>query len=107
MGKYAVDVSAFEQLALPQLRPMPGVQLYVVDEVGKMELFSPAFFPAVQALLDAAPLVLGTLPARPMPEADAVKRRPDITLLTLTRDNRDAQAQAALAAVRQRLGGAG
>lgn len=29
---------------------------------GKMELLSPKFFPAVTALLDAAPLVIGTLP---------------------------------------------
>ena len=63
MGKYAVDVASFEGLALPQLAPhCPGVRLHVVDEVGKMELLSPAFFPAVAALLDAAPMVLGTVP---------------------------------------------
>ncbi len=62
MGKYAVDVRSFEALALPQLAPSAGAQLYVVDEVGKMELFSRAFYPAVQALLDEAPLVLGTVP---------------------------------------------
>lgn len=62
VGKYAVDVRSFEALALPQLQPSAGAQLYVIDEVGKMELFSRAFYPAVQALLDAAPLVLGTVP---------------------------------------------
>lgn len=57
-----MDVRSFEALALPQLQPSAGAQLYVIDEVGKMELFSQAFYPAVQALLDAAPLVLGTVP---------------------------------------------
>lgn len=62
VGKYFVDVRSFESLALPQLAPAAGTQLYVIDEVGKMELFSQSFYPAVQALLDAAPLVLGTVP---------------------------------------------
>ena len=35
VGKYVVDVAAFEALALPQLQPEPGVRLYVVDEVGQ------------------------------------------------------------------------
>lgn len=73
MGKYAVDVASFESLALPQLAPgCPGVRLYVIDEVGKMELLSRPFFPAVAALLDAVPLVLGTVPVaragRPIPQ---------------------------------------
>lgn len=38
----------------PHMRPR--------TQVGKMELASKAFFPAVTALLDAAPLVLGTVP---------------------------------------------
>lgn len=62
VGKYSVDVRSFESLALPQLAPSAGTQLYVIDEVGKMELFSRSFYPAVQALLDTAPLVLGTVP---------------------------------------------
>lgn len=107
VGKYAVDVAGFEALALPELQPSPTVRLFVVDEVGRMELFSRAFFPAVQALLDAAPMVLGTVPAarpgRAVPEAEAVKQRPDVTVLSLTRENRDRQAQAVLAAVRQQL----
>lgn len=34
VGKYAVDLPSFERLALPELAPQPGVQLYCVDEVG-------------------------------------------------------------------------
>lgn len=31
-----MDVPSFERLALPELRPQPGVQLYCVDEVGAL-----------------------------------------------------------------------
>lgn len=35
VGKYSVDIASFERLALPELQLQPGVQLYVVDEVGR------------------------------------------------------------------------
>ncbi|KAL4437178.1 hypothetical protein ABPG75_004317 [Micractinium tetrahymenae] len=73
VGKYAVDVTSFERLALPELRPQQGAQLYCVDEVGKMELLSPAFLPAVTSLLDAAPVVLGTLPVARLPQASSIR----------------------------------
>ncbi|KAI7844848.1 hypothetical protein COHA_001502 [Chlorella ohadii] len=114
VGKYAVDVRSFEALALPQLTPSAGAQLYVIDEVGKMELFSRAFYPAVQALLDEAPLVLGTVPVarqgRAIPQVEAIKQRPDVQVITLTRENRDRETQAVLAELQRRLqsrGGSG
>eukprot|EP00887_Chlorella_sp_A99_P005194 scaffold1.g5194.t1 len=94
VGKYSVDVASFEALALPQLDPeAQDVRLWVVDEVGKMELKSRRFFPAVSRLLGSAPLVLGTLPlpqaGRLIPEVEAVRERPDVRVVAVRRDNGD------------------
>ncbi|KAG2435672.1 hypothetical protein HXX76_006873 [Chlamydomonas incerta] len=99
VGKYCVDVSSFEQLALPALR-LPGgrpasARLVLIDEVGKMELLSQAFFPAVRAVLDAPNVVvLGTIPTtregRVIPQVAEICARPDVEVLTVTRDNREA-----------------
>jgi nucleoside-triphosphatase len=44
VGRYGVDLAAFEALALPALgRPSGGRRVFLVDELGKMELASEQF----------------------------------------------------------------
>jgi hypothetical protein len=57
-----VDVPCFEALAMPALKLAADCRLCVIDEVGKMELLSTKFFPAVLKALDAGPVVFGTIP---------------------------------------------
>ncbi len=47
LGPYGVDVAALEDIGLGSLRPTDPATLVVLDEVGKMESFSPAFREAV------------------------------------------------------------
>ena len=60
----------------------------VVDEIGKMELFSPSFSQAVLQIMDGGQRVLGTIMLGPDPRADAIKRHLRINLVTVTRANR-------------------
>nr|KAJ0210101.1 hypothetical protein LSAT_V11C400221660 [Lactuca sativa] len=53
VGRYRVDVASFESLALPELQFKEDTDLFVIDEVGKMELFSSLFFPAVLCVLES------------------------------------------------------
>nr|KAJ0212972.1 hypothetical protein LSAT_V11C400225040 [Lactuca sativa] len=53
VGRYKVDVASFESLALPELQFKEDTDLFVIDEVGKMELFSSLFFPAVLRVLES------------------------------------------------------
>ncbi len=50
VGRYGVDVGAFEQLVLPELRRRCKVVL--IDEIGKMECFSSPFVELIRHLLD-------------------------------------------------------
>jgi len=62
----------------------------VVDEIGKMELCSPAFRQAVLDALDGAGKVLGTIMLSHNPWADAIKKDARVRVVTVTRSNRQA-----------------
>jgi nucleoside-triphosphatase len=88
VGKYGVDLEAFERLALPALVP-PAGGVTVVDELGKMELASARFREAVTGLLDTDAPLVATVHAFRHPFTDELKRRPGVELVRLTRANRD------------------
>ncbi|PWA95117.1 hypothetical protein CTI12_AA053010 [Artemisia annua] len=62
VGRYKVDVASFESLGLPELQIKEDTDLFVIDEVGKMELFSSLFFPAVLRVLESNKPLLATIP---------------------------------------------
>jgi nucleoside-triphosphatase len=90
VGRYGVALDDLERLAVPVLERADGDSIVVVDELGKMELASPLFRDAVSDLL-ARPLPLvATVHAFSHPFTDAVKRSPNVSLVRVTRGNRDA-----------------
>jgi nucleoside-triphosphatase len=89
VGRYGVDLAAFERVALPTLRaPGPG-RVVVVDELGKMELASAAFRAAVVELLGRDVAVVATVHHARHQLTDALKRRPDIRVVRITEATRD------------------
>ncbi len=53
VSKYGVDVEALERVGVPALqRAAQQCDLVVIDEIGKMELFSPRFREAVSQVID-------------------------------------------------------
>jgi nucleoside-triphosphatase len=87
VGRYGVDVSAFEKLALPELqRP---ADLVLIDEIGKMECFSASFVMAVERLLDSDAPLVATVALKGAGLIAQVKRRSDTEIIRITRDNRD------------------
>lgn len=89
VGRYGINLEAFERLALPELARR-DVDLIVVDEIGKMECSSGRFRRAVEDVLDSPVSVLATLGIGRLPFFQAMRNRPDIELVTLTERNRDA-----------------
>ena len=97
VGKYGVDVAAIDRAADAALAPRAGVQLYLVDEIGKMECLSPRFVAHMRRILDGRVPVVATVAKRGEGLIAEVKRRDDCELWTLTRANRDAMPQQLLA----------
>jgi nucleoside-triphosphatase len=92
VGRYGVDLPAFERVALPVMAaPQPvGVVVVVVDELGRMELASAAFRDAMSDLLDREVAVVATVHVHRHPFTDALKRRPDLRVVRVTERSRDA-----------------
>jgi nucleoside-triphosphatase len=90
VGRYGVDLAAFERVALPVLRdPGPG-GVVVVDELGKMELASAAFCEAVAELLGRDVAVVATVHLARHQLTDALKRRPGLQVIRVTEATREA-----------------
>ncbi len=88
VGRYGVNLEAFERLALPELERRDA-DLIVIDEIGKMECASDGFCRAMKGLLDSPVSVLATLGIARHPFLQAVRKRLDVELVTLTERNRN------------------
>jgi nucleoside-triphosphatase len=87
VGRYGVRVEEFERIALPELgRP---ADVLLIDEIGKMECFSPKFVQAVRQILDGAARVVATVALSGSGFIADVKRRPDVELWQVNAQNRD------------------
>jgi nucleoside-triphosphatase len=89
VGKYGVDLPAFERLALPALASAPDAGVVLIDELGKMELASGAFRVAVSQLLEEPIALVATVHVASHPFTDALKRRPAVELVRINARNRD------------------
>ncbi len=90
VGKYGVDLEAFERVGLPPLKEAAsgGKELIIVDEIGKMELFSAAFREAVGQAMDTG-RVVATIRSGGDDFVGRIKQRKDVRLVTMTLQNRD------------------
>ncbi len=93
VGRYGVDVSTMDQIGVTAIERAVGQgRTVIIDELGKMELFSDAFKSAVLTALDGQSPVIATVMARQHPWVDDLKARPDVTLWEVTLENRDEMA---------------
>ena len=86
VSKYGVDIDGLDRVGVPALyQAVQQCDLVVVDEIGKMELFSANFREAVSQIIDSGKRVLGTIMLNPNPWADRIKQNPQVHLLEVTR----------------------
>jgi nucleoside-triphosphatase len=93
VGKYGVDVAALEDAA-SLLAPHADADVILVDEIGKMECLAPGLVAAIEGLLDGARPLVATVAAKGSGLIAAVKARPDVELIEVTRENRDVLPEA-------------
>jgi nucleoside-triphosphatase len=88
VSKYGVDVESLDKVGVAAInQAIKERDLVVIDEIGKMELFSAKFREAVLAILKSQKRLLATIMLSPNPCADAIKSQPQVNLVTVTRDN--------------------
>jgi nucleoside-triphosphatase len=90
VSKYGVDISNLDNVGTAAIhRAIEESDLIVIDEIGKMELFSPLFREAVLKAIASNKKVLGTIMLSPHPFADEIKRHPKVQMVEITRANHD------------------
>lgn len=90
VGRYGVDLAAIEAAAQASLVPNDATEVYLVDEIGKMECLSSKFIAAMRALLSVDKAVVATVAEKGGGFIVEVKSRADVELWRVTAANRDA-----------------
>ena len=86
VGKYGVDLKVMDELAVEAIqRGMLERSLIVIDEIGPMELLSSRFRSVLIEALETDLPMIGTIMMRSSPFADAIKARPNVHLVQVSR----------------------
>ncbi|KAF5836084.1 NTPase-domain-containing protein [Dunaliella salina] len=110
-GRIGFDIINIKGSRKPLSRLGEQRPLFDLNGAGKMELFSRTFFPAVrQVLSQPHVLVLGTIPmmkpdGRVMKEVEEIRGRKDVTVVTVTQQNRNMLASELFEMLMQRFKG--
>ena len=90
VGRYMVHIEEFERVVLSRINPEESpAELYVIDEIGRMELMSRKFRESIISLLAQPSNVLATVALRGKGFLDQIKGRNDVDLIEVTKGNRD------------------
>lgn len=91
IGKLGVDLAKLEEVGVRAIkRACDECDIIVIDEVGKMEVESPAFIEAVKYALDAdKPMIITLHKKSRNPLLQDIRRRDDVRILEVTPTNRN------------------
>ena len=94
VGKYRVDTDGFEEFLETLDLLNSDVELIVIDEIGKMELFSNRFRSLVRDVLNSDKQVLATIALGSEGFIREIKQRSDVHLFEVTQASRDSLPEA-------------
>ena len=92
VGKYKVNIENLEKLGVKAIEKgieNDGIEVIIIDEIGKMELFSEKFKKAVINAIESPKTVLGVITMAKNEFVDRIKERKDILIVEVNRDNRE------------------
>ena len=93
VGEYGIDITALEKVGVPAIEKAitdDGIDIIIIDEIGKMEMLSEKFCEMVIEALDSDKPIMVTLHKKSRtPLLQDVRRRDDIRILEVTPVNRN------------------
>ncbi len=88
VSRYRVDIDSLNRIGVSALsKATAACPLVIIDEIGKMELFSANFRDAVLRAISSGKKVLGTIMSSSHPWADLIKQKSQVKLIEVTRSN--------------------
>ncbi len=89
VGRYGVDVSTIDRVGASAIRAaVERKPIVIIDEIGKMELFSSQFQSAVLKAVSSPKIVLATVMREEQPWVAALKALPNVTVWEIDKTNR-------------------
>jgi len=90
VGKYGVDIEALEDIGVPEIEEaIKEKNLLMIDEIGKMELFSRKFQESVKEAFDSEIDIIATIAISPHPFIKELKKRKDVKIYGLNEEKRE------------------
>jgi nucleoside-triphosphatase len=90
VGRYGVEPQQLEPLIRAELEKLPDeVDVFLLDEIGKMELHCQPFVAAIRRVLDGPTPLVATVALKGSGLITEVKARSDACVIHVTRENRD------------------
>lgn len=107
VGRYGVDVGSIDRLVDETLDPDADVDVWLIDEIGRMECLSERFVETTRRILDGPAPVVATIGRRGGGFIAEVKRRGDAVVGEVTEGNRDEVPLKVVAWIERAEGSAG
>ena len=89
VGKYGVDTKGFDEFIIRLEMRASNARLIVIDEIGKMELFSRRFRELIRHFLKTDKELLATVSLKGGGLIKEIKQKSDVHIIEVTRQNRD------------------
>jgi len=90
VGKYGVGINTLDKIGVKEIEDsLEKGKIIIIDEIGKMELFSKGFQDVVWRALESKNPLVATIIFVKHPFADKVKKRTDVKVFEVTKKNRN------------------
>lgn len=90
VSRYGVDVDSLDRIGVEAiLKAIASKEIIIIDEIGKMELFSEKFKQAVLRALDSTKRVLGVIHLAKLPFLEAIRSRKDVLIFEIDGQNNE------------------
>ncbi|BBH20610.1 hypothetical protein Back11_19550 [Paenibacillus baekrokdamisoli] len=91
VGRYGVDIDAFENIALKAVRlSLDTKKITVVDEIGFMQMLSAPFEKMIHEVISSSePIILGTICVDSHPNVDKIRKLSGVKIYHLNEENRE------------------
>ena len=89
VGKYRINLEDIEAIAIPSMIPARKEEIVVIDEIGKMECFSPLFRETLIRVLNLPNWIIGSIAQKGDLFIQRIKKRGDVMVIEITPQNRN------------------
>ena len=106
VGKYAVNTNDIDKIGVDSINRAlhnDEIDIIVIDEIAKMELFSENFKNTVSSALNSSKIVVGVIQDKNIEFLNRIRERKDVKIICITYQNRDEIAEDIIKIIRYNL----